>query len=78
MSDIHKHLNKIRGNSLNPLTIQKIDAEFKVTIIDFLNEQRTLIKQQATYTKWTMGCTIAIAIATVVYAFFEVLHFFIK
>lgn len=74
--DVHDYLENIQNHKLNPLQLHKIDAEFKVTIIDFLNEQRALIVDQKKYVKWTFRLSIAITFATVVYAFFAMLQYF--
>jgi len=66
--DLHKYLDDIHNNRINPLAEAKIDAEFKVTIIDFLNEQRSLIDEQRKYTSAIKYATWVMAIATVVIA----------
>jgi hypothetical protein len=75
MTDIHDSLEHIRNNRINPLDIHKIDAEFKVTVTDFLNEQRALLDTQKKYAKWMLIFSFTIMVATVIYAIFAVLQY---
>ena len=51
-----------------------IDAQYKITNIEFLEAQRTLIDEQRSYTKTIKHATWIMALATVVIAIFSYLQ----
>ena len=55
---------------------EALDAKYKEEATAYFCEQRALVSKQIKYTKWTIVCSIAIAVATVVYAVFSVLAYY--
>jgi len=75
MSELHRELSNKMTERMHKAPLERAEKEYHEEASAYFKEQRALVAKQSKYTTWTMLTSIAIAIATVVYAIFAILQY---